>query len=189
MSLLILALLAFGIVHVIPAIPRARNAARQLLGRAYGPVYGTLSFVLLAVAIAAFRHADTSEVYDVPVGGRHANFGLTLVAFVFVGIFIFHGSWRNQVKYPMALATGFWAVGHLMANGDSRSIVFVLGLELAALIHAVLDMRLVGWAPVEERAGHNLLSVLMGVAFYAVMAQLHGAVIGVPVLDIQALGQ
>jgi uncharacterized membrane protein len=188
MTLLVLALVAFGVVHVIPAIPRARAFCVGLLGRAFGPLYGVASLLLLIVCIAAFRVSEGGQLYDPPTWGRHGNFALTLVAFVFIGVFIFRGSWRNRVKYPMAVATLFWAVGHVLANGETRSVVFVVGLAGAALLHVFLASRLQEWQASAERGGHNLMSVLFGIALYGIVAQAHGAVIGVLVISLAELG-
>lgn len=189
MLLLVVLLILFTAVHVVPAIPRAKAAAKTALGKAYGAVYGMASLVLLVACIWAMRAAGDGMFYDPPTWGRHANFLFTLIAFVFVGIFLARGSWRNSLRYPMALAVTFWAVGHLLANGEARVVVFVAGLAAAALLHAFLASRLTERAPSDERQGHNFMSVLFGVALYALMAQLHGVIIGVPVVDISSFAR
>ncbi|MBL8791319.1 MAG: hypothetical protein JNM45_12545 [Rhizobiales bacterium] len=189
MFLLVVLLILFTAVHVIPAIPRARAAARSALGRAYGAVYGTASLVLLVACIWAMRNAGGDNLYDPPLWGRHANFLLTLIAFIFVGIFLARGSWRNTLRYPMAIAVMFWALGHLLANGEARTVIFIAGLAFAALLHAFLASRLTVREPGVERQGHNFMSVLFGVALYALMAQLHGVVVGVPVIDLASFSR
>lgn len=184
MFLLVLALVVFGVVHLIPAIPRAKAWATQQLGKSYGPVYGVLSLLLLIATIMAFRNATTSELYAVPSFGRYANFILSLIAFILIGVFMFRGSWRNSLKYPMGLAVVVWAVGHMLANGDSRSLVFFGGFTVIAVLQMFFASRLVERQVSEVRGGHNLLSVLFGIAAYGVMAQIHGAVIGMPVVSI-----
>jgi uncharacterized membrane protein len=184
MILLVLSLLAFGIVHLIPAIPRAKAWARGRFGKAYGPVYGMASLLLLALTLAAFRFAPAVDVYQPASWGTHANMGLTLIGFVFLGIFLFRGAWRNQIRYPMLIAVGFWALGHLLANGDGRSVVFFGGFAAIATLQVFLASRLNDWVPGEERNGHNLLSVLFGIAAYGVVSQLHPVIAGVPVFDL-----
>jgi uncharacterized membrane protein len=181
MFLLAILLVGFAGLHLLPAIPRLRNLAKRNFGKAYGPAYGIGSLMLLIGAIAAFRAAPVADVYDVPNWGKHSNFILTLFAFIFVGIFMFRGSWRNLVKYPMAVAVLLWAAGHVLANGDSRSLMFFGSFAVIALVQVFVHSRL------EERAGHNMLSILFGIAAYGVFAQLHGALIGVPVFNIQGL--
>jgi uncharacterized membrane protein len=80
-----------------------------------------------------------------------------------------------------------WATGHVLANGDSRSLMFFGGFAVIALVQVFVHSRLNEFAPTEERAGHNMLSILFGIAAYGVFAQLHGALIGVPVFNIQGL--
>ncbi len=184
MTLLVLLLAVFAAVHVIPAVPVAKAAVQAVLGKAYGAVYGMASLVLLVLCVWAFRQAEPGHFYDPPSWGRHANFLFTLVAFLFIGIFLARGSWRNAVRYPMAIAVAFWALGHLLANGEARSVTFIAGLALAALLHAVLASALPERSASDERGGHNLLSVLFGLALYGLMAQLHGALIGIPVIDL-----
>ncbi len=189
MFLLVLFLILFTAVHIIPAIPRAKAAAKGALGKAYGPVYGIATLVLLGACIWAMRVGGGGDFYTPPEWGRHANFLMTLIAFIFVGIFLARGSWRNRIGYPMAVAVCFWAAGHLMANGEVRTVTFIVGLAVAALLHAFLASRLTVREPSVERQGHNFLSVVFGVALYALMTQLHGAVIGVPVLDISSFAR
>lgn len=189
MTVLVLSLLAFAAVHLIPAVPLAKNVALARLGRAYGPVYGIASLLLLMACVWSFRSVESRFAYDPPTWGRHANFALTLVAFLFVGTFLARGSWRNRVKYPMAIATGFWAAGHLLANGDTRSVVFFATFACTSFVHAFLASHLYDRPLGEERKGHNLLSMLFGLGLYGLTTQLHGVLIGVPVIDISGMAQ
>ena len=56
----------------------------------------------------------------------HLPFAGTTTAYIFVGIFLARGSWRNTLRYPMAIAVLFWAAGHLMANGEVRTVTFIV---------------------------------------------------------------
>ena len=184
MTLLVLALLGFGIVHNASAIPRARNWANRVFGKAHGAFHGIASTILLIAVLTAFRFADAEPLYQIPAWGIPANFVLCLVAFVCVGIFLFRGSWRNRLKFPVAYAVTFWCAGHVLANGDTRSTVFFLGFWGIALLHVFLVSRLTQWRAGDVRAGHNALSVLFGIALYGIMAQIHTVIAGVPVIDL-----
>jgi uncharacterized membrane protein len=184
MAILVATLLLFGAIHILPALPAAKAALKLQLGKIYGPVYGIASLLALVLIIFAFRGADQPELYDPPSWGRHANFALTLLAFICIGIFVFRGSWRNVLKYPMAIAVLLWGIGHLLANGDAATVTLVSGLMIAALVHFVLLKANVSYVPTDERGGHNLMSVLAGIALYGVMTQLHGVIIGMPVLTL-----
>jgi uncharacterized membrane protein len=185
MTLLASLLLLFGIIHINPAVPKWKAHAVQTFGKAYGPIYGVLTLVLFAAVIWGFRQADAVAIYDPPSWGRYANFGLTLLAFLCIGIFAFRGSWRNSLKYPMAMAVSLWAFGHLLANGDQRSLLLFGGLAVIAILFAVLKNANGLFVPSEERQGHNLISLLGGVALYGIAAQLHHVIAGVPLVTLQ----
>jgi uncharacterized membrane protein len=185
MTLLAVCIFLFGIVHLNTAIPQWRSHARQTFGKAYGPVYGILSLALLAACLWAFRIAEVQQLYEPPAWGRHANFAFSLVGFVLLGIFLFRGSWRNSLKYPMALGVSIWAFGHLLANGDTRTTLLFSGLAAFAILHAILRSRSGPFVPSEVRNGHNLLSVLAGVALYGLAAQLHTIIAGVGLVTLQ----
>lgn len=184
MGFLILAVLGFGIVHVAPSIPVVKSALRDALGKAYGPVYGVISAILLGLCIYAFRQAEAESLYLVPVWGRYANFILSLLGFICIGIFLFRGSWRNRLKYPMAIGVVLWAVGHLLANGDKASLVLFAGMAAFAVLHAGIKASLGAYEPTEVRHGHNLLSVLGGIALYGIMTQLHYVITGMRLVHL-----
>ena len=183
-------LLAFGVLftavlHLVAAVPSLKARLKQRLGeKAYGPVFGIASIIGIVIIVLGWRSADFVFVYDPPGWGRHANYLLTLIAFIFLGIFLFRGSWRQKVRFPMAFAAIFWATGHLLANGDLASIILFGGFLVYAVLHVIIGAANgVRPSPV-VRDGHNLLSVLGGIALYGVMTQLHAALIGVPVFQL-----
>jgi uncharacterized membrane protein len=184
MTLLIVILVLFGAAHVLPAVPRLKVRAVEALGKAYGPVYGIASLILFMAAIWSFRQISPQALYAEPSWGKHANFAFSLVGFLCLGIFIFRGSWRNTLRHPMALAILFWAVGHLLANGDVASTVLFAGFALMALLHAFLRQSHGAIANGPVREGHNMLSILAGVALYGVAVQLHQVFAGVPVIQL-----
>ena len=185
MILLAFGVLATALMHLVAAVPPLKARLKALTGeRAYGPVFGIASLLGIAIIVLGWRAAPFVPVYDPPEWGWHANMLLTLIAFVFLGIFIFRGSWRQTLRFPMAYAAIFWSVGHLLANGDLASLILFGGFLAYALVHLALGFANGVRPSPEVRGGHNLLSVLIGIALYGIMAQLHGALIGVPLVQL-----
>ncbi len=119
MILLALGVALFSALHLIPALPELKATVIARVGqRAYGPVFGVASIVALALIVMGWRVSDFVPVYEPAAWGRHANFGLTLVGFICLGIFLFRGALRQRLRFPMGIAVLFWATGHLLANGD-----------------------------------------------------------------------
>lgn len=185
MTFLILLTVLFGLVHALPGHAGWKAALQAKLGKAYGPMYGIMSLVLLASMIWAYRQSEPGFSYGLPLWGWWANWVLSLLGFVCLGIFLFRGSWRNSLRFPMALGVGLWGAGHLLANGDAKSLVFFGGLVAAAVMHVVLVRNTSSFVPGPVRDGHNLLSVLFGIALYGITTQLHYAVTGMELIRLQ----
>ncbi len=187
-------LLGFGVLvlslqHLMAAAPPLKAWVKSRVGDwAYGPVFGVASLVGIIIIVLGWRSAGFAPVYDPPEWGRHANFGLTLIGFIFLGIFLFRGSLRQKLRFPMAFAIIFWAVGHLLSNGDLRSVILFGGLLTYAVLHIIIGTANGVRPSSEVRSGHNLLAVLAGIALYGLAAQLHGALIGVPVVQLPLPG-
>lgn len=185
MILLASGVLLTALTHLVAAVPPLKERLRAMVGaRAYGAAFGLTTLVGIGIIVLGWRQASAVPLYDPPAWGTLANFGLTLVAFICLGIFIFRGSLRQTLRFPMALAVIFWAAGHLLANGDLRGVILFGGFLVYALLHMAIGAAQGVRPSPEVRQGHDLVSVLIGVALYGVMTQLHGALIGVPVFQI-----
>ena len=185
MIVLALGVIVTSLLHLVAAVPPLHSALKARIGeKAYGPVFGIASLLGLAIVVLGWRMAEFIPVYDPPSWGRHANFVLTLMAFICLGIFIFRGRLRQRLRFPLAIGVMFWACGHLLANGDLASLILFGGFLIYGAAHyAIASLNGVRPSP-EVRGGHDLLAILTGIALYGVMAQLHGAVIGVPVFQL-----
>lgn len=185
MILLALGVALFSALHLIPALPDLRAAVVARVGqRAYGPLFGSVSILALALVVMGWRMSDFVPVYEPAAWGRYANFGFTLVGFVCLGIFLFRGLLRQRLRFPMGIAVFFWATGHLLANGDMRSLILFGGFLIYAALHISIGA-LQGVRPTADiRSGHDFLAVMTGVALYGAMTQLHPTLIGVPILSL-----
>lgn len=185
---LYLSVLLFGLLHLVPALSVVKARAVGVLGKAYGPVYGFASLVTLGLALWTFRQSEATLLYVPPNWGRYANFALSLLGFICVGIFLFRGSWRIALGYPMAIGVVLWALGHLLANGDAKTTILFGGLAFFAILHVVLATRYAGVKSPDlrqdVRKGHNFLSVIAGIAIYGIMTQLHYAIAGVRLIHL-----
>ncbi len=185
MIVLTLGIIVSSLLHLVAAVPSLKTALKARIGeKAYGPVFGIASLLGLVIVVLGWRMAEFIPVYDPPSWGVHANFAFTLLAFICLGIFIFRGTLRQRLRFPLAIGVMLWAIGHLLANGDQASLILFGGFLIYGAAHyAIASLNGVRPSP-EVRGGHDLLSIIIGIALYGVMAQLHGAVIGVPVFQL-----
>ena len=183
-------ILAFGvflesILHLVAAVPSLKASLKARYGeRAYGPAFGIASIIGIVIIVIGWRMSDFVPVYDPPEWGRHANYLLTLIAFICLGIFLFRGQLRQTLRFPLGIGVICWAAGHLIANGDVRSLILFGGLLIYALLHVGLGLANGVRPSPEVRGGHDLMGVFAGIALYGVMTQLHEVLIGVPVFSL-----
>ncbi len=135
-------LILFLGVHSAQALyPGLRMAAIARLGaNGWKALYSVLSLAGLWLLVAGYVAArPTADVlWDPPVGVMHLAAGLNLVAFVLLAASGFPGNAiRVKLVHPMTLGVKTWAFAHLLANGDSVSML----LFSAVLLWAVLVFR------------------------------------------------
>ena len=120
------------------------------------------------------------------LGAAMPIFTLSLLGFLCVGIFSVPRLVAQQTEVSLwrwASASGPW--GTCWANGDDRTTLLFAGLTGFAVLHAVLKSRSGPFVPSVEREGHNLLSLMAGLALYGLAAQLHVVIAGVPLVTLQ----
>ena len=139
MIILAAGVLLFALLHGVAAVPRYKSYVKSLMGeRWYGPVFGLASLFAIAVMVLGWRNSSVVAVYEPPEWGWYVNYVLTFTGFLCLGIFLFRGSYRQRLRFPMGIAVLFWAVGHLFANGDLASLILFGGLLLVTVAHIVV---------------------------------------------------
>jgi uncharacterized membrane protein len=184
MALLTIAVLAFALIHLIPAVPPVKARLQQALGPAYGALFGIAATVSLVLIVVGWWAAGYVPVYEPPMRARQATVGLLLLAFLCLGVFLFRGRLRQHLRFPLAIGVMLWGIGHLFANGDLASLILFGGLFAYAAAHLALGLGFGIRPSPEVRSGHDSLSLVAGVALYIAMVQLHPVLIGVPVLSL-----
>jgi len=182
MTLLAVAVLAFALIHLVPAVPPAKARLQASLGQAYGPVFGIAATAALVLVVVGWNVSGHVPVYEPAMRLRQATVGLVLLAFLCLGVFLFRGRLRQHLRFPLAIGVMLWGAGHLFANGDLASLILFGGLFAYAAAHLALGLAYGIRPSPEMRSGHDILSLVAGVALYIAMVQLHPVLIGVPVL-------
>ena len=183
MIVLAIGVIAFAVFHLLPAIPAAKSALKARTGEEiYGPVFGGISVIALALIVLGWRSSGFAPVYDPADWGRYVNFVLMALAFMCLGIFIFRGRLRQTLRYPLAIGVLLWSSGHLLANGDLASLILFGGFSVYAVTYLIAGVVNSVRPSPEVRSGHDILSIVIGLALYGAMTQLHPLVTGVPIL-------
>lgn len=192
MTLLIVGIILFLGIHLIRVVvPGFRQSMIASLGeRGWKIGYSIASLITLILLIRGFGQARqvTGVLYTPPVWMAHITLLLMLSAMIcLVASLLPAGHIAVKTKHPMVLSVKIWAFAHLLANGETSSVLlFAAFLAWGVIMRISLKRR--------ERAGeltlrpfvsakYDLYAVIIGVvAWGLIIWRLHEWLIGVPPL-------
>jgi uncharacterized membrane protein len=176
MTFLLIAAVLWLAVHLGLAGTRLRESVVGVVGeRRFPGVFSLLAAVTLALLIVAFRHADTTALWFAPpwlVGVIDA--AMLVAAVLFAASVIPAGGSGPEprgifrlTRHPMLCSFGLWAGLHMLANGDTASLVF-FGSFLVTVLAGIpsLDAKLARRDPAR---GEMLARVTSRVPFAAII--------------------
>ena len=147
-----------------------------------------MSLVAIAgfvMIIRGWQGAPLVGVYTPPEWGHWLPRILMLPALILLAAAYIPSNVKRFTRHPMLWATVIWAVVHLFANGDARSLL----LFGSFLVWALFDM----WSANrrgaqlrQQRVGLllELMAVAAGIVAYLLLARFHASLFGVPVMGI-----
>ncbi len=178
MAVLILGLVLFlGIHSVRICAPGWREQKLQQWGEGrWKGLYSVVSIAGFILIVWGYAQAwpNAADLYEPPVWMKHVAALLMLFSLVFLMVSqVPAGRIKAMVGHPMLLAVKIWAVAHLLANGDTASVL----LFGTFLIWAVFDLVS---ARRRERAGlaqpaiagplrNDAIAIVVGLALYAAL--------------------
>ncbi|MCB5201253.1 NnrU family protein [Neorhizobium sp. T786] len=194
MSLLVVSLILFLGLHLIRAVaPQVRTSAIAAMGEnTWKLVYSLVSIATLVLVIYAFGQArqETGILYVPPVWMAHLSSLLMLVALIcLVASLMPPGHIAAKTMHPMVLSVKIWALAHLMANGETSSVLlFASFLAWGVVLRISLKRRERRGELVRKpfvSARYDVFSVVIGlVVFVLFIWRLHLWLIGVQPLPV-----
>lgn len=189
MTLLVLGIVIFLGMHLVRVVAPGLRA-RVIEGVGKGPwmgLYALISLVGLGLIIYGFGQArgETGVLYNPPVFLKHIALLVMLLAFISLAAgFLPAGRIAVALKHPQILAIKIWALAHLLANGETSSVLlFGSFLAWAVILRISLKRRERAGErvlPMFKSARNDLLAVVVGLAAYLLFVwRLHELLIGV----------
>jgi len=184
MTLLVLGVAMWAILHLFPAVavgPRARIV--EGLGRGkYRALFSLGIVTSVVLMVFGWKSATPSVVYSPPSLGPP----LTGMVMPFALILFFAARARTNIKrmvrHPQLTGVLVWAFAHLLANGDSRSVVLFGGIGAWSIGQMIATNRRDGpWIrPDPLPVKMDLVPVIIGAVAYGVLLWAHPWLFGVP---------
>ena len=189
---LILGLLLFFAIHLVPTSPSLRDGLVERFGAsAYKIGFSVLSLVGFVLIVLGYHKlplmpGKNPVLWDPPTWTRHIAFLLMVPAMILLVATFVPSRIRTAAKHPMLAAIKFWALAHLLVNGDLGSLV-LFGSFLAFAVYDRISVKhraAVGPALVSPGPFNDVVVVVVGLVLFALMLVWgHGALIGVPIVS------
>lgn len=174
MTLLVLGLALFFLLHLVPIFAReARGSVISRIGAMpYKGLFALASISSLFLVYKGWTLTDPVLVYEAPRWAFHVAALLVLVGFILFIASNAPTNIRRIIRHPQLTAIILWALGHLMVNGDTRSLLFFGGFFVWSLITILGSNHRDGaWAkPAPVGKVKDVVTVLIGLVLYGVFA-------------------
>ena len=177
MTKLSLGVLLWSLTHFVPTL--FADFRRKLVARIGENPYKGLFTLLIVLAIyliiSGWKASVPESLYVPPAWGRHLTALLMLAAFVLFFAPYPPNNIRRALRHPQLTGVALWGVGHLLANGETRSVILFGGLAAWAVVEMLLINRRDGarTKPPPAPRRNDVLLVVAGVVVYAVVAAAH----------------
>lgn len=175
--------LLWSITHLFPAFaPQFRRGiAGKPAENAYKLLF-TLALILsIYLMISGWKASLPELLYRPPDWGRYAAAPLVLIAFILFLAPYPANNFKRLLRHPQLTGVVFWGAGHLLANGEDRSLLFFGGLTLWALLEMFAINRREGAREPPEAAPirNDVLLALAGLVLYIAFLIAHRWLFGV----------
>ena len=179
MTRLIIGVLLWSMVHFVPALAVGfRNTMIKRIGEyPYKGAFIVVMVISLYLMISGWSSMTPVEpevlatIYTAPEWGGHAAAVLVLIGFVLFLAPYPPNNIKRMMRHPQLIGFICLGLGHLLAIGTARAIVFFAGLTIWAMVEIFLINRREGaWvkpdkAPLRNDITMILFSVLAYMAF------------------------
>lgn len=186
MTVLIAGLVLFLGIHSVAILaPRLRAGAIARLGlNGWKGLYSLVAiagFVLICIGYGEARVSNPIWLWQPPKALRHLALLLMLPVFPLLLSVYLPGRIQAAAKHPMLLATKFWALAHLLANGGLHDLLLFGGFLAWAVADRIsVKRRAIAPAAPSGWRGNDAVAVIGGLALYVLfVVWLHRLLIGV----------
>jgi len=172
-----LGVLLWSLTHFIPTVFTGlrKNLLTRLGEYGYKGLFALLIALAIYLIVSGWKATVPEFVYVPPVWGRHVTALLVLIGFVLFFAPYPPNNLRRLLRHPQLTGVICWGFGHLLANGEGRSIILFGGLTIWAHLEIFLiNRRDPEWtrpAPVPRR--NDVFLVAGAIVAYVIVVSAH----------------
>ncbi len=185
MDMLLAGVLLWSGVHYIPGLlPNLKIKLVEKLGKGYRGVFSLLIVGSIVLMVFGWKSAIPEVIYDPLPNAVQLTSVLMILTFYLFGAAHGPSNIKRYIRHPMLTAVIVWGVAHLLANGDSRSIVLFGGMVIWAAVEILVINKRDGEyvKPVAIPMKKDIIKLVIAVVIYTVIVFIHPYIAGVPVM-------
>jgi uncharacterized membrane protein len=183
MVLLIIGLVMWSGLHFIPSL--AIHSRTQLISKwgekKYRNIFSILVVFSIILMVLGWRSIDPVAIYTPPEWGGLITSLFVLITFILFSAAHSESNIKRFIRHPQLTGLIIWSVGHLLSNGDNRSLILFGTLGLWAIMEIiVINNREGAWVkPAPVSAKSELLVTMEGTIIFAIFLFAHPYLFGV----------
>ena len=185
MALLIAGLVVWCLVHAFPALAPAHRAELiAKMGNGYKGLFALLIISSVVMMVFGWRSITPTDLYQPMANLAPVTAGLVVLTFILFAAAKMPTNIKRFLRHPQLTGLVLWGAGHLLTNGDDRSVVLFSTLTVWALLEMWLINRRDGaWVKPESMPlVRDLIPVVAGIVVYIIFKFLHVYITGVSLM-------
>lgn len=186
MTLLLLGLFVWYAFHLLPSagIGIRRKIVVKIGLIPYKAVFALVIISSVVMMVFGWRAMVPQHLYVPPEWGRSLTLFLVLVTFILFVAAQMKTNIKRVLRHPQLYGLLLWCIGHLLANGDSRSVLLFGWMFFWGISEVFFINRRDGeWKkPEAVPVKYDIIVLVMGIVLYAVMVAAHPYLSGIPIM-------
>ncbi len=183
MSVMIIGLILFMVMHLVPTIPGLKGKLTSVLGKkAYKPFYALISLVGFSLLLMGYGDRPVLAIPEwmAPAWGRQLATPFMWVSIVLLVAAYLPSNVKRFTRHPMLWSVAIWSGIHLFLNGDKASIL-LFGSFLLYSLWSMFSMNLSGAKKSKKKQPLKMdaLLVLVGTSVFVGIIFGHKWIAGV----------
>lgn len=182
--LYISALTLFFIIHIIPFKPNLRlNLTSRMGEKRYKLLFRIIVVSIVFLGIIGWSQFENIYFYEPSLLLKRIHLVLMFAAVYLWVIAEVPNNLKRFIRHPMLTGMKIWALGHLLANGDLRSMILFVSILIFSVL-AVSARNRRDEPPIERPITpikYDLAVFAGAVTLYYVLVTFHGNLFGMPV--------
>ena len=183
MLLLIIGLVMWSGLHFIPSL--AISSRTQLISKwgekKYRNIFSILVVSSIILMVLGWRSIAPVYIYTPPEWGGSITGLFVLIAFILFSAAHSESNIKQFIRNPQLTGLVIWSIGHLLSNGDNRSLILFGTLGAWAITEIILINKREGaWVkPSPASIKSELLMTMKGIVILAIFLFAHPYLFGV----------